>query len=380
MELTLTDEQLMLRDMLAAYLLDNYSFDKRQAILADPLGWRPQIWKAFASELGILGASFPEELGGISGGMIENMVIMTELGKALVIEPYLSTVVIAGGFLKHSDHPASADLITAIIGGEAIFAFAQAEPESRYNLAAVRTAAVKQGSGWVLNGHKAVVIGAPYATHLVVSARTAGAERDRAGISIFIVEKSAKGLTTQDFATVDGNRASEVFFNNVSLAEDALLGPLDNGLPLIERVVDEAILATCAEACGVMQKLLSGTVEFTKQREQFGVPISTFQVLQHRMVDMFMHVEQAEAMTFLASLEMEDAAGRARAVSATKVQVSRACRFIGQNSVQLHGGIGITDELMIGHFFKRATMIENAFGNVDYHLRRYQALGLDTAA
>jgi alkylation response protein AidB-like acyl-CoA dehydrogenase len=289
-------------------------------------------------------------------------------------------VVIGGGFLKHSGHAAAADLIGGIIGGETIFAFAQAEPTSRYNLAAVSTTAKKDGAGWVLNGHKAVVIGAPFATHLIVTARTAGGDRDAEGVSVFIVEKGAKGVTTRDYPTVDGNRASEVYFENVSVGAEALLGPADHGLPLVEKVVDEAIAATCAEACGVLRKLHEGTLEYTKQRKQFGQPISSFQVLQHRMVDMFIQVEQSISMTYMATIKLADTGESAKAAAAAKVQIGKACKFVGQNAIQLHGGMGMTDEMAIGHYFKRATMIESAFGSVDHHLARYEFLSLGKAA
>ena len=380
MDFSFTEEQSMLRDTVAAYLADHYDFDKRRAVVGKEPGWRPEVWKAFAEELGILGAPFSEELGGLGGGPIENMIVMEEFGKALVVEPYLGTVVIGGGFLKHSGHSAAADLIGGIIEGKTIFAFAQAEPQSRYNLASVATTAKKDGAGWTLNGHKSVVIGAPFATHLIVTARTAGGERDAQGISVFIVEKGAKGVTTRDYPTVDGFRASEVYFENVSLGADALVGPADAGLPLVEKVVDEAIAATCAEACGVLRKLHEGTLEYTKQRKQFGQPISSFQVLQHRMVDMFINVEQAVSMTYMANIKVSDEAERAKAVSAAKVQIGKACRFVGQNAIQLHGGMGMTDEMAIGHYFKRATMIESAFGSVDHHLARYEFLSLGKAA
>ena len=289
-------------------------------------------------------------------------------------------MVIGGGFLKHSGHAGAADLIGGIIEGRNIFAFASGEPQSRYNLAAVSTTAKKDGAGWVLNGHKAVVIGAPFATHLIVTARTAGGERDAQGISVFLVEKGAKGVTTRDYPTVDGNRASEIYFENVSLGAGALIGAADNGLLLVEKVVDEAIAATCAEACGVLRKLHEGTLEYTKQRKQFGVPISSFQVLQHRMVDMFIQVEQSISMTYMANIKVGDDAERAKACAAAKVQIGKACKFVGQNAIQLHGGMGMTDEMAIGHYFKRATMIEGAFGSVDHHLARYEFLSLGAAA
>jgi len=380
MDFSFTEEQSMLRDTVASYLADHYDFDKRRAAVGKEPGWRPEVWKAFAEELGILGAPFSEELGGLGGGPIDNMIVMEEFGKALVVEPYLGTVVIGGGFLKHSGHAGAADLIGSVIEGKTLFAFAQAEPQSRYNLASVATTAKKDGAGWTLNGHKAVVMGAPFATHLIVTARTSGAERDAGGISVFLVEKSAKGVTTRDYPTVDGNRASEVYFENVSVGADALIGTADNGLPLVEKVVDEAIAAVCAEACGVLSRLHTGTLEYTKQRKQFGAPISSFQVLQHRMVDMFINVEQAISMTYMANIKVSDDAERAKAASAAKVQIGKACRFVGQNAIQLHGGMGMTDEMAIGHYFKRATMIESAFGSVDHHLARYEFLSLGKAA
>ncbi|MCA6223842.1 MAG: acyl-CoA dehydrogenase family protein [Phenylobacterium sp.] len=381
MDFSFTEEQSMLRDTVASYLADNYGFDQRRAALGREPYWRPDVWSAFADELGILGAAFPEALGGLGGGYTENMVVMEELGKALVVEPYLGTVVIGGGFLKHGAPAGADELIGQIIAGKAIFAFAYAEPQGRYNLRDLKTTARKDGAGYVLNGHKAVVVGAPYATHLVVTARTGGGQRDAGGISVFIVPKSAKGVTTRDYPTVDGFRASEVYFENVALGAEARIGGEGEALPLVEKVVDEAIAATCAEACGVLRRLQEGTVEYTKQRKQFGVPISSFQVLQHRMVDMFIQLEQSISMTYMATIRLSDSdAERAKAASAAKVQIGKACKFVGQNAIQLHGGMGMTDEMAIGHYFKRATMIEGLFGSTDHHLARYEALSLGAAA
>ncbi len=381
MDFSFTEEQSMLRDTVASYLADNYGFDQRRAALGREPSWRPDVWSAFADELGILGAAFPEALGGLGGGYTENMVVMEELGKALVVEPYLGTVVIGGGFLKHGAPAGAEEMIGQIIAGKAIFAFAYAEPQGRYNIRDLKTTARKDGAGYVLNGHKAVVVGAPYATHLVVTARTGGGQRDAGGISVFIVPKSAKGVSTRDYPTVDGFRASEVYFENVALGAEARIGGEGDALPLVEKVMDEAIAATCAEACGVLRRLQEGTVEYTKQRKQFGVPISSFQVLQHRMVDMFIQLEQSISMTYMATIRLSDSdAERAKAASAAKVQIGKACKFVGQNAVQLHGGMGVTDEMAIGHYFKRATMIEGLFGSTDHHLARYEALSLGAAA
>jgi alkylation response protein AidB-like acyl-CoA dehydrogenase len=272
-------------------------------------------------------------------------------------------------------------VIGRIIAGETTIAFAYAEPQGRYNLANLATTARKDGEGYVLNGHKAVVIGAPWASHLIVTARTGGAQRDAGGVSVFLIDKAAGGLVTRDYPTVDGRRASEVFLENVKVPAEALIGEEGAALPLVEQVVDEAIAAVCAEACGVLRRLHTGTLEYTKQRKQFGVPIASFQVLQHRMVDMFIQVEQAVSMTYMAHIKLsEPAAERAKALSAAKVQIGRACKFVGQNAIQLHGGMGMTDEMAIGHYFKRATMIEGEFGSVDHHLKRYETLSLDAAA
>jgi alkylation response protein AidB-like acyl-CoA dehydrogenase len=381
MDFNFTEEQSMLRDTIASFLQDKYDFETRRKIVSSDGGWRADYWKAFAEELGILGAPFSEELGGLGGGAIDNMIVMEEFGKALVIEPYLGTVVIGGGFLKHSGHASAASVIEGIIGGTTTIAFAYAEPQARYTWRDLKTTAKKDGAGYVLNGHKAVVVGAPFATHLVVTARTGGAQRDAGGVSVFLVDKSLPGIVTRDYPTVDGNRASEVYFENVSLPADALIGEEGNGLPLVEKVIDEATVAVGAEAVGVLRKLHEGTLDYAKQRKQFGTAIANFQVLQHRMVDMFIEVEQSVSMTYMATIKVDEStAERAKAVSAMKVRVGRACKFVGQNAIQIHGGMGMTDELAIGHYFKRASLIEGLFGSVDHHLKRYESLSFDAAA
>jgi alkylation response protein AidB-like acyl-CoA dehydrogenase len=381
MDFNFTEEQSMLRDTVTSFLNDKYDFEARKGIVKSEAGWRPDYWKAFANELGILGAPFSEDLGGLGGGPVENMIVMEAFGRALVVEPYLGTVVIGGGFLKHSGHARAAELIGGIVAGDVVTAFAYAEPQGRYNWADLKTTARKDGAGYVLNGHKAVVVGAPWATHLIVTARTGGGQRDAEGVSVFLVEKTTKGVVTRDYPTVDGLRASEVFLENVSVGADALIGAEGAGLPLVEKVIDEAIAGTCAEAVGVLRKLHEGTLDYTKQRKQFGQPIAQFQVLQHRMVDMFIQVEQAVSMTYMANIKLDESDHeRAKAISAAKVQIGRACKFVGQNAIQLHGGMGMTDELAIGHYFKRATILESLFGSVDHHLRRYEALSFDRAA
>jgi alkylation response protein AidB-like acyl-CoA dehydrogenase len=377
MDFTYTETQDMVRETLSRFLADTYDFDSRQKMIASDAGRDPAIWQALAQELGMLGAPFSEDHGGLGGGHLENAIVMEEMGKVMAIEPYLQTVVIGGGALKAVGGALADSVIPEIIAGNVIIAFAYAEPQGRYELASVRTTAKKDGAGYVLNGHKGVVYAAPWATHLLVTARTGGSHRERDGLSLFLIDANLPGIVRRDYPTVDGFRASEVYFENVSIPADALLGGEGAGLPIIEQIVDQATVAVCAEACGVTEKLHLGTLDYTQQRQQFGMPISRFQVLQHRMVDMFMEVEQSRSMTIMGTLKLDLPADvRKAAVSMCKAKVSRACQFVGQNAVQTHGGIGITQELAIGHYFKRATMIESQFGSTDYHYGRYEQLAL----
>ncbi|HUO90513.1 MAG TPA: acyl-CoA dehydrogenase family protein [Rhizomicrobium sp.] len=375
MDFSYTEEQTLLRNSVSKYLADNYKFEDWRKFTRSDLGRDPKHWKQFA-ELGLFAAALPEAHGGLGGGAVESMIIMEEFGKALVVEPYVPTVVLGGGFLKHAGTEAQkSEWLGKIAAGETMIAFAFAEPKGRYNLADVTTTAKKQGGSYVLNGQKAVVLGAPWADTLVVTARSAGGQRDRNGIGVFLVDKKAKGVSTRDYPTVDSLRASEVTFENVEVPAAGLIGQADGGLPLVERVVDEAIAAICAEATGAMKVLVDTTVEYSKTRKQFGVPIGKFQVLQHRMVDMFVQYEQSVSITLMVTLKLDEAdAERARAASAAKVTIGKAGRFVGQQAVQIHGGIGMTDELNVGHYFKRLTLIDTLFGNTDHHLKRYAAL------
>ena len=372
MDFSFTEEQTLLRNTVQSLLQDKYDFDTRRKAVKSADGWRPEFWAQMA-ELGLLAAPFSEEMGGLGGGAIDTMILMEEFGTRMVVEPFLETVVVAGGFLREGGSAAQQEeFIPGIIGGESIWTFAYAEPQGRYNLADLKTTAKKDGAGYVLNGYKCVVIAAPWAHKLIVSARTSGGQRDRDGISLFIVDKSAAGVSTRDYATVDGRRASEITFENVKVDAAAMIGAEGAALPLIEKVTDQAIAALCAEAIGGMKMLNAATVEYCKTRKQFGVAIGKFQVLQHRMVDMFMAYEQSVSMTYMVSLKLEeDAAERSKAAAGAKVQIGKAGRFIGQQAVQLHGGMGMTDELDVGHYFKRLTMIDTQFGNIDYQLRRY---------
>lgn len=375
MDFTFSEEQTLLRNSVQRFLQDNYDFDTRRKTVRSEAGWRPDYWRRFA-ELGLLAAPFPEEFGGLGGSAVETMIVMEEFGRHLVVEPFLPTVVLAGGLLRHGGSRAWKEaLIPRIASGELVMAFAFAEPRGRYNLADLATMATKKGGGFVLNGRKAVVFGAPQAEKLLVSARTAGARRDEKGITVFLVDKAAPGVATRDYPTVDGFRAAEVTFENVAVPADAVVGEADNGLPLIERVADEAIGALCAEAVGAMKMITDATVAYSRTRKQFGVPIGSFQVLQHAMVDMYLNYEQSVSITYMVNLKLDaPETERKRAASAAKAHIGKAGRFIGQTAVQIHGGMGMTDELNVGHYFKRLTMIDTMFGDVDHHLRRFRML------
>jgi alkylation response protein AidB-like acyl-CoA dehydrogenase len=376
MDFAFTEEQTLLRNSVSNFLAKNYTFETFKKISRGEPGWNRDYWKQFA-ELGLLAATLPEEHGGLGGGPVETMIIMEEFGRALVVEPYASTVVVGGNFFMQGGSEAQKqEWLPKIAGGDTVIAFAFAEPQGRYNFADLTTTAKKQGSGYVLNGHKAVVIGAPWADTLIVTARPAGGPRDEKGVSVFLVDKKSKGITSRDYPTVDGLRASEVTFENVEVPGSNLIGVVDNGFKLVEQVTDTAIAAHAAEAVGAMKVLLDATVEYSKTRKQFGVPIGKFQVLQHRMVDMFMNYEQSASITYMVTLKLgEGEVERKKAASAAKVQIGKAGRFVGQNAVQLHGGMGMTDELNVGHYFKRLTMLDTLYGNVDHHLKRYASLG-----
>lgn len=374
MDFSFTEEQTLLRNMVQSFVQDNYDFDSRMKIVRSEEGMSREIWGQFA-ELGLLAAPFSEEMGGLDGGPIETMVIMEELGRGLVVEPYLPTIVLCGGILsRHASDAQKEAHLPGIIGGEDVWALAYAEPQSRFNPADVLTSAKADGDGYVLNGTKAVVAAAPWASKLIVSARISGDQRDSDGLGLFIVEKSASGVSTQDYPTVDGNRASEVTLENVTVGADALIGDAGNGLALLDEAVDYGIGAVCAEAIGHMKCLNDATVEYCKTRKQFGVPIGSFQVLQHRMVDMFMEYEQSVSMTYMVNMKLtESEAERKKAAAGAKVQIGKSGRFVGQEAVQLHGGMGMTEELNVGHYFKRLTVIDTQFGNVDHHLKRFAA-------
>ncbi|MEJ2088056.1 MAG: acyl-CoA dehydrogenase family protein [Gammaproteobacteria bacterium] len=373
MDFSFSQEQTLLADSVAKFIQNDYPFETRQALVkADP-GFGVDNWRTFA-ELGWLGVPFAEADGGFGGGAVEAMILMEQFGKGLVVEPYLASVILAGGALRIAGSRAQkAAYLAGIIDGSKQAALAFAEPQGRFNLADLCTTAVASDGGHKLSGYKCVVLNGPAADFFVVSARTSGEQRDSQGVSLFIVDAGAPGVCRRDYPTVDAFRASEVTFEDVS-AE--LVGNPDGGHAVLEQVIDEGILAVGSEAVGCMEVLYKTTVEYCKTREQFGQPIGKFQVLQHRMVDMFMEHEQAKSLMYMAAMRMDEGYTdeAKKAVSAFKVQVGKSGRFVGQNAVQLHGGMGMTDELNVGHYFKRLTMIDTLFGNVDFHLKRFGAL------
>lgn len=377
MHFNLSKEQELLRDGLAKFLATRYELEKSRTAAKLGAGWQPDIWRGFAEELGILGATFPESVGGIGGGPVELMVIAEELGRALVVEPFVDTVVVAGGLLQRAQGPDAAALLEQIASGTAVVALAATEADAGENWARVSTTAVRDGSEWVLNGAKALVMAAPLATHLLITARTAGERDDQQGVSLFLTEFDAAaapaGVTVHSYRTIDDRRAADLKFDDFRVPAGALLA--QDPWPSLAQARDEGAAAVCAEAVGAMRRVLADTVDYCKQRQQFGQPIGSFQVLQHRMVDMYMELEQSVSAVYLAVLNLEaEAAVRARAVSAAKATVGRAARFIGQNAVQLHGGMGMTEELAIGHYFKRLTALQYEFGSTDHHRTRYAEL------
>jgi pimeloyl-CoA dehydrogenase small subunit len=377
MDFDLSEEQRLLKESVDGLLGSSYDFDARRKYGAEKGGWSKSVWSKLA-EQGLLGLPFSEDDGGFGAGSVETMIVMEALGKALVLEPYLATVVIGGGFLRRGGSAAQkAAHIPAIIDGSKTFAFAQLEKNSRYDLQDVSTSAKKKGAGWIIDGEKFVVLNGETADTLIVTARTRGNRRDAGGIGVFMVPGNAKGIAKKGYPTQDGLHAADIAFTGVEVGTEAAIGDPENGLSLIERVVDDARIALCAEAVGAMDESLKSTVEYLKTRTQFGVPIGSFQVLQHRAADMFVAVEQARSMSMFATMafDFDDAKERATAVAAAKVQIGKSAKFVGQQAIQLHGGIGMTMEARIGHYFKRLTMIENTFGDTDYHLRRVTESG-----
>jgi pimeloyl-CoA dehydrogenase small subunit len=372
MDFDLSDEQRLLKESVDRLILDQYQFQQRKQYMAEPNGFSAAMWSRFA-EQGLLGLPFPETLGGFGGGSLETMIVMEAFGRGLVVEPYFATVILAGGLLQRAGDPALIGaLVPQITAGKLKLAFGHVERHSRYDLANVTATARKQGSAYILDGAKSVVLHGDVADKILVTARISGAQMDRDGIGLFLLDANEPGLTRRGYPTQDGLRAAELTLTGVRAY------PLsDNALPVIDHAVDAAIAALCSEAVGTMQAMNDLTLEYLKTRKQFGRAIGSFQVLQHRAVDMLTALEQARSMAMFAAVmaEEENPVERRRAIAAAKVQIGRSGRLIGQEAVQLHGGIGMTMEYSVGHFFKRMTTIDQLYGDADFHLGSLARLG-----
>jgi pimeloyl-CoA dehydrogenase small subunit len=369
MDFALTDEQKLLQHSMQRLLADHYAFEARQRYMQEPRGWSLGLWKLYA-DLGILGLPFDEEHGGTGGGTVETMIVMEEIGRSLVLEPYLATVILGGGLVRLGGDKLRATVLPKIAAGQLSLAFAHFERQSRYDLADVLSSARRDGSGYLLDGAKSLVIHGDSAEQFIVSARLSGGQRDRDGIALFLVDANAPGVAVRGYQTVDGLRAAEVTLSKVRVEDGAVVGEPGGAFPLIERIADEAMAALCAEAVGAMAAMHETTVDYMKTRKQFGVTIGSFQVLQHRAADMLIALEQARSMAMLATMmaAADDARERRATISAAKVQIGRSGRSVGQAAIQIHGGIGMTMEAKVGHYFKRVTMIDTLFGDADYHL------------
>ena len=375
MDFTFNEEQSLIQDQVDQFILKEYDWETRQSLSHSDLGFGQENWQKVA-ELGWLGISVSEDSGGFGGSAIESMLIMEAFGKGLVVEPFLETMIMSGGILDdHGSAEQKSSLLEPAIAGNMQLALAYAEPQSRFNLSDVVTEAKADGDNFILNGYKSVVMNGPSANKIIVSARTSGSQLDENGITLFVIDSEASGLNKANYKTVDGRRASDLTIENVSVSRDDIVGELDSGYEILDSAIDKAILAISAEAVGAMEVLYKTTVEYTKTREQFGTAIGKFQVLQHRMVDMFMEYEQCKSLLYMATMKHEEGAvDSKKAISGLKYQVGKAGKFIGQQAVQLHGGMGVTDELNVGHYFKRLTTVGTIFGNTDYHLKKYTSL------
>ncbi|MFC3674177.1 acyl-CoA dehydrogenase family protein [Ferrovibrio xuzhouensis] len=372
MDFQLSEEQTLLADSVENWLRKEYDFERWRKLVKTDLGYRAENW-AFMAELGWLAVALPEDFGGLGGGAVETMLIGERFGKHMVAEPFFSTVILGAGLIGAAGSDAQKnDWLPAIAEGKTKWAFAHAEHGSRFVLNEVKTNAEKSGSDWVLSGRKIVVWDAPSADHLIVLARSAGAAADKAGLGLFVVDAKDRGVSRQDYRTVDNRRAADITFDK---AAAVALGDPAGGLVPAEAAIDRAMAYLAAEAVGAMQALHDTTLAYVKTRKQFGRAIGDFQVIQHRLVDMMMQVEASRSLAMLASLKADaEPAERAKAAAAAKVQIGKSGKFVGQQAIQLHGGMGMTDELDVGHYMKRLMMIDTCFGNAEYHQRRFAAL------
>jgi alkylation response protein AidB-like acyl-CoA dehydrogenase len=373
MEFNYSEEQLALQDTLQRFISRDYDFDKRRKFSASSLGYSAEAWSQFA-ELGLLALPFPEDYGGLGGNAVDIMLVMEQFGQGLLLEPYLSTVVTCGGLIRDgASEPMKQQLLPQIAAGKVKLAFAGYEAAGRYDLSYVGCTGQESGGSLSLSGRKTVVLDGPSAEYFLVSARSSGAISDRDGISLFLVPRDAKGLTVAAYPTQSGSRAADLLLENVRVGSEALIGAPSRALPVIERAVDLSIAALCAEAVGIINALNQATLNYLKTRKQFGVAIGTFQALKHKMADMLIAAEQSRSMAIIAAVhaDSQDAAERRRAISAAKAYIGQAGRLVGQHAVQMHGGMGVVDELIVSHYFKRLTMIDLTFGDADYHLASF---------
>ena len=375
MNFELSEEQKMIQQSVERFVQENYDLTNRVKISSEDPGYSQEYWTAMA-ELGWLGLAFSEEEGGFGGNQIDTLVLMEQFGKGLVLEPFLANIVLGGGAIKRGGSPAIKEsILPNLIEGNLQVTLAYAEEQSRFDIEDVATAAREDGSNFIINGKKSMVLNAESADKIVVVTRTSGSQVDEDGISLFLVDATSKGIERENFPTVDGLRASEITFTDVEVPSNNLIGEKDKGFSILQAVVNDAILALSAEAVGAMEVLYKDTVEYTQQREQFDHPLSDFQVLQHRMVDMFMEYEQCKSLLLRATMEtVQDPILAQRTVHALKHLIGKSGIFVGESAVQLHGGMGVTEELRIGHFFKRLLVIDAQFGNSDFHLDKFTSL------
>lgn len=371
MSFTFTDDQRQLADSIERYLADKYGFEQRNRIRKGEGGWSRQVWKDFA-ELGWLAFPIAEEHGGLGGSTVDLALMMEAFGKALVVEPFIATIVLGAEIVARADPERAAEILPQVAAGEHLLAFAHSEPNSRYDLPRVSTMATESDEGWILDGHKAVVLHGDCADTLIVSARTGGRDDERDGITLFLVPGDAEGLTKRTYPTIDGMRGADLEFEGVRVGPDAVLGEMGKALDIVEGVVDRASVALAAEGVGAMQATVDLTTEYLKTRTQFGKPLGSFQVLQHRAVDMLSETRFAHALCYRTAGLMDSVGGveRARAASMIKAEIGRAGKMVGEEAVQLHGGMGMTDEMAVGHYFKRLRLIDVTFGNAGHHLSR----------
>ncbi len=372
MNFELSEEQKMIQQSVERFVQENYDLPKRVKLSSQDPGYSKDYWNSMA-ELGWLGLPFTEEVGGFGGNQIDTLVIMEQFGKGLVLEPFLANIVLGGGAIQMGgSEELKNEMLSSLIEGSKQITLAYAEQQSRFDLEDVATSARKEGEKYIINGQKSMVLNAESADHLVVVTRTNGGQVDEEGITLFLVDSDSKGLERNNFPTVDGLRASEITFDNVEVNSERMIGDPDKGFSILRTITNNAILALCAEAVGAMEVLYKDTVEYTQQREQFDQPLSDFQVLQHRMVDMFMEYEQCKSLLFRATMEtIQDPSMAQRTIHALKHLIGKSGIFVGENAVQLHGGMGVTEELRVGHFFKRLLVIDSQFGNADFHLDKF---------